>query len=120
MCVRARCTITITEEKVKQYAALSGDHNPIHFDQEEAKRHGFEAPIAHGMLTMGLAYRIVSLFAEKGKRIEAYDMQFLKPVYLNETIHLTAQQKNEQSTIMLTGTTERGLVVKGKMIMSEE
>ena len=56
MCVGISCSITLTEEKIKQYAFLSGDVNPIHLDSKEAKRFGFKAPIAHGMLTMGLSF----------------------------------------------------------------
>ena len=46
----------------------------IHLDQEEAERYGFKAPIAHGMLTMGITSEIASSFTEQGMRISKYEM----------------------------------------------
>ncbi|MDP4107215.1 MAG: MaoC family dehydratase [Bacillota bacterium] len=102
MCVRISRTFTITEEKINQYACLSGDFNPIHLNQKEAERAGFPAPIAHGMLTMGLALEITSFFTEKGLKISTYDMQFLKPVFRNDTIHIVAEQKQKNATSYIT------------------
>ena len=77
MRVKLSGSITLTEEKIKQYAVLSGDYNQIHLNQEAAESYGFKVPIAHGMLTMGLALEIVSTFIEKGMTISTYEMQFL-------------------------------------------
>src|SRR4051794_14627513 len=93
MCVRISRTFTITEEKIKQYAFLSGDVNQIHLDQEEAERYGFKAPIAHGMLTMGITSEIASSFTEQGMRISKYEMQFLQPILQNDSIHIVAEEK---------------------------
>ena len=38
-----------------RYAELSGDDNPIHRDLAAAQQLGFSAPIAHGMMLLGLA-----------------------------------------------------------------
>lgn len=42
----------ITREQLKAYAESSLDSNPIHLDDEVAKRAGLPGVIAHGMLTM--------------------------------------------------------------------
>lgn len=115
MCVRISRTFTITEEKINQYACLSGDLNPIHLNQKEAERAGFPAPIAHGMLTMGLTLDITSFFTEKGLKISSYDMQFLKPVFRNDTLHIVAVQKNAASDIILEGFKGTELVIRGKI-----
>ncbi|WP_416829259.1 MaoC family dehydratase [Ectobacillus polymachus] len=121
MCVRISRTFTITEEKINQYACLSGDLNPIHLNQKEAERAGFPAPIAHGMLTMGLTLEITSFFAEKGLRISSYDMQFLKPVFRNDTIRIVAmqKQKNAASDIILEGFKGTELVIRGKIVWED-
>jgi len=41
----------ITREQLRAYAAASGDFNPIHLDEQVAKRAGLPGVIAHGMLT---------------------------------------------------------------------
>ena len=44
-------THVITEEDVLLFAKVSGDHNPIHVDEEYAKKTPFGQRIAHGALT---------------------------------------------------------------------
>lgn len=46
--------VTITREQIAAYAEASGDHNPIHLDDEFARSVGLPGVIAHGMLLMGL------------------------------------------------------------------
>lgn len=120
MCVGISSSITLTEEKIKQYALLSGDFNPIHLDQKEAKRFGFNAPIAHGMLTMGLALEIASSFTQKGLKISEYEMQFIKPVFQNDTIHIVGQEmkrENDVTKLVLVGMVENKEVIKGKLTL---
>ena len=40
----------ITDAAVRAFAAVSGDHNPVHLDEEFAKRTVFRGRVAHGML----------------------------------------------------------------------
>ncbi|MHA1287445.1 MAG: MaoC/PaaZ C-terminal domain-containing protein, partial [Candidatus Thorarchaeota archaeon] len=42
---------TITEEDVQVFGKLSGDFNPVHFNQEWAEKTFFKGRIAHGVLT---------------------------------------------------------------------
>ena len=43
----------ITREHLRRYAEASGDHNPIHLDDDFAKSAGYPSVFAHGMLSMG-------------------------------------------------------------------
>ena len=40
----------ITDEAVRAFAAVSGDHNPVHLDDDFARRTVFRGRVAHGML----------------------------------------------------------------------
>lgn len=51
---RFEFTKTITEADVKQFAAASGDTNPLHLDEEYAEETRFSGRIAHGTLVGGL------------------------------------------------------------------
>jgi len=52
--------LTITQERINQFAALSEDLQWIHVDIERARRESpFGAPIAHGFLTVALLTRLV-------------------------------------------------------------
>jgi len=53
-------TFTITRADLVRYAEASGDHNPIHQDEDVARAVGLPGVIAHGMYTMALAGRAVS------------------------------------------------------------
>jgi acyl dehydratase len=53
-------TFTITRADLGRYAEASGDHNPIHQDEDVARSVGLPGVIAHGMFTMALAARAVS------------------------------------------------------------
>jgi len=51
----------VTQEEVNKFADLSGDHNPIHLDQDFASKTPFKGTIVHGYFTLSL---IVPLMAE--------------------------------------------------------
>lgn len=50
----ATASRTITRERIQQYADLTGDHNPLHVDDDYAEDLLFDGVVAHGMLTAGV------------------------------------------------------------------
>lgn len=50
----------ITQEQLRYYANASGDHNPIHLDEEAARRVGLHSGIAHGMLSIAFLGQFIS------------------------------------------------------------
>lgn len=52
-------TVHLTRADLVRYADASGDQNPIHRSDEVARSVGLSGVIAHGMLTMGVAVRVV-------------------------------------------------------------
>lgn len=69
----------------RRYAAVSGDHNPIHLYGLTARAFGFPRQIAHGMWTMARC-----LAALQGRLPDAFTVQvaFRKPVLLPATVTL--------------------------------
>ncbi|PRZ18387.1 MaoC/PaaZ C-terminal domain-containing protein [Nesterenkonia sandarakina] len=63
-----------------RYAAASGDHNPIHWNDRFAREVGLEGVIAHGMLTMGSAVDLVSVWAGDPGAVVDYQARFTRPV----------------------------------------
>lgn len=63
-----------------RYAAASGDHNPIHWNERFAEEVGLEGVIAHGMLTMGAAVGLVADWAGDPGGVVDYQTRFTKPV----------------------------------------
>jgi acyl dehydratase len=62
-----------------RYAHASGDHNPIHQDEDVARSVGLPGVIAHGMFTMALAARAVDTWTDGGEVVEL-GCKFTKPV----------------------------------------
>ena len=46
--------ITVTQERIQQFAEATNDHQWIHLDQERARAGPFGTTIAHGFLTLSL------------------------------------------------------------------
>ena len=53
-------TFTVTRADLVAYADASGDHNPIHQDEDVARSVGLPGVIAHGMYTLALVGRAVA------------------------------------------------------------
>jgi acyl dehydratase len=70
---------TITRADLVRYAAASGDHNPIHQDEDVARSVGLPGVIAHGMYTMALAARAVSEWYP-GAEVVSLGCKFTNPV----------------------------------------
>jgi acyl dehydratase len=69
-------TITLTRGDLVNYAGVSGDLNPIHWDDEIAKQVGLDTAIAHGMLTMGLGGGFVTSWVGDPGAVTEYNVRF--------------------------------------------
>jgi acyl dehydratase len=74
----------ITRADLAAYAQASGDHNPIHQDDEVARSVGLPGVIAHGMYTLALAARYVDEALGEPGRIAEIGAKFIRPVVVPE------------------------------------
>lgn len=79
---------TVAPDQSERYAAVSGDHNPIHLDDEVARKAGLKGRILHGLCTMAFAQRAVIDRAASGDpaRLVRLKARFTKPVYMQDTL----------------------------------
>lgn len=63
-----------------RYCGASGDFNVIHWNERAAREVGLPDVIAHGMLTMAKAARIVTDWLGDPAAIEEYAVRFSRPV----------------------------------------
>jgi len=45
---------TLTQSHFTAFAAMTGDAHPIHYDADYARARGWDAPLAHGLLLLGM------------------------------------------------------------------
>ena len=75
--------VRVTRADLVRYAGASLDFNPIHLSERFAKAVGLPDVIAHGMLTMALAGRVVTAWG-KGELLD-YSARFTRPVVVPDT-----------------------------------
>ncbi|MBT3337347.1 MAG: MaoC family dehydratase [Anaerolineae bacterium] len=86
----ASMTKTFTDEDVRKFAAISGDSNPVHLDEDYAAQTQFKKRIAHGMLTAGLISAVLgTILPGEGSIYLGQTINFRAPVYLDDTITAT-------------------------------
>lgn len=82
---------TITDADIKAFAALSGDRNPIHMDEDYAKKSRFKNRIAHGLLPASF---FSALFGTQipgtGCVYVSQNLQFKKPIFIGDTVIASA------------------------------
>jgi acyl dehydratase len=96
----------ITRADLVAYAEASGDHNPIHQDEEVARAVGLPGVIAHGMYTLALAARYVDEELGEPGRIAQIGAKFIRPVVVpgdGTEVVLRGEQRDD-GTVLLTVT----------------
>jgi 3-hydroxybutyryl-CoA dehydratase len=117
----AEITKTIEQTDIDAFASITGDHNPVHVDEEFAKTTRFGRRIAHGMLTASL---ISSVLANKlpgeGSVYLGQTLQFVAPVFPGDevTARVTVKEIREDKPILKLETicsNQRGeIVIRGE------
>ena len=73
-------TATLHRVDLVRYAGASGDFNPIHWNERFARSVGLPDVIAHGMLTMATAGRVVTDWVGDPGAVVEYGVRFTRPV----------------------------------------
>ncbi len=97
---------TITEADIVQFAALTGDFNPMHTDEQYAQSTQFGKRIAHGMLPLsyavGQAYQLG--FLERTiLAFRSLEMKFSQPVVIGDTLRVEITVKEKGRVIARLG-----------------
>ena len=89
---KATRSLALGENAVKTYAELTGDYNPLHFDEDFAANTRFKKLVVQGGLTTGLLHALVAMdMPGQGTVFLNQHWQFTAPVFIGDTI--TAEAK---------------------------
>ena len=90
---------TVSESDIYMFAGITGDFNPMHVNEEYAKKTKFKTRIAHGGLTAGLIAPVLGLMLPgEGTIVSSLLVNFLAPVKIGDTItsKVEVAEKNEE------------------------
>ena len=89
---KATRSITLTADHVKTFALLSGDYNPLHFDEAFVAKTKFKKLVVQGGLTTGLLHALVAMdMPGPGTVFLSQNWKFSAPVFIGDTITAEAE-----------------------------
>lgn len=112
----------LTRATLVKYAGASGDFNIIHWNERTAKAVGLPNVIAHGMLTMATAGRVVTDWVGDPGKVLSYGVRFSRPVVVEDddtgttlVVSGVVEEKNEDGTVVvaLSATVDDNKVLMG-------
>lgn len=118
---------TISDDDIRTFADLIGDHNSVHLDDEFAKKTRFGRRIAHGMLSASLISTCIGTqLPGNGAIYLSQTFKFVAPVYPGDTVTaiVTITKVREDKPIITLETIclnqNEELVVKGEAVVLVE
>jgi acyl dehydratase len=110
-------TMVVTPEVVEAYAAITGDRNPLHFDEDFVRRTRFEVLIAQGGIATGMLHALVAVdLPGPGSVFLKQAWTFPAPARIGDTLTatgtvLTWRPNRSMGTMSFEVTNDRGETV---------
>ena len=96
---KAKRSITLTADHVETFADLSGDYNPLHFDETFVANTKFKKLVVQGGLTTGLLHALVAMdMPGPGTVFLSQNWKFTAPVFIGDTITAEAEVISKHET----------------------
>src|SRR6201994_1906700 len=94
---------TVTEHQIQLFGEATGDMNPVHFDEEFARKTVFRGRVAHGALSIGFISALLGTkLPGNGSIFLSASIVFKIPVRIGDTVVTTAtvREVNGRSVVM--------------------
>jgi acyl dehydratase len=89
---KAQRSLTLTEDHVRTFAEMTGDYNPLHFDEDFAAGTSFGRLVVQGGLTTGILHALVAMdMPGPGTVFLSQNWKFTAPVFIGDTITAEAE-----------------------------
>ena len=108
---------TITEADILNFAGVSLDVNPLHLNEEYAKKTMFKGRIAHGIIGAGLISAVIGTkLPGEGTIYLSQNLKFIAPVKIGDTITAKVEiielnQEKKKVGLKTTCTNQNGVLV---------
>ncbi len=88
-------SLTLSQQHVQKYYEITGDRNPLHFDEDFAAKTKFGKLVVQGGLTTGLLHALVAMdMPGPGTVFLSQNWKFTAPVFIGDTITAEATVKH--------------------------
>lgn len=119
--------VEITEAMLNTFCTLTGDRNPLHCDEEYARKKGKKGRVTYGMLTASFLSTLAGMYLPGEKSlIQSVEVKFLKPVYIGDLLEVKGivEEKHDlfqriEIKVLITRENKEK-VLKGKMKIGVE
>jgi len=92
-------SLHLTADHVRKYSEITGDRNPLHFDESFVARTKFGKLVVQGGLTTGILHALVAMdMPGPGTVFLSQDWKFSAPVFIGDTITATAEVMSVHAT----------------------
>ena len=118
---RATRSLTLTTMHVETFAKLTGDYNPLHFDEAFAAGTKFGRLVVQGGLTTGLLHALVAMdMPGPGTVFLSQNWKFTAPVYIGDTITANAEVLSVHASKPVTQLSIRVTRQTGEVVLEGE
>lgn len=85
-------TVTVTEEMMEKFYAITGDNSPIHMDADYAAQRGYPGRVVYGMLGASFFSTLAGVYLP-GEHclLHSVESKFAKPVFIGDTLTITGK-----------------------------
>ena len=112
----------VTDAAVHAFAEVSGDHNPVHLDEDYARRTVFRGRVAHGLL---LGAHISAVLGENlpgpGSIYLSQTLEFEHPVRIGAEVlvrvEVLSMDEHRRATLSTVCTVDGQVVAKGQAVV---
>ena len=93
-------TVTVTEEMMAAFEAITGDCSPIHVDENYAKARGYGGRVVYGMLGASFFSTLAGVYLP-GEHclLHGVECKFARPVFIGDTLTVTGTVVNVSEAV---------------------
>ena len=93
-------TVTVTEEMMDAFKAITGDCSPIHVDADYAKGRGYPGRVVYGMLGASFFSTLAGVYLP-GEHclLHGVECKFAKPIFIGDTLTVTGTVVNVSEAV---------------------
>ncbi len=117
----------VTDQKVRIFAEISGDDNPLHVNDEFAAKTRFGKRIAHGILITSFISKVIGRdFPGDGTIYVSQQVKFKRPVFIDDkvTVKIEVLEKIDAKKRLILATDvlnkDKKIVIEGKAEVMKE